>query len=79
MQHGSVQVGYTAHTEKTDAAVHAKIPIHCRADVTEVTPVELLSEDTSIGLPVGLQAPVMTPTAVNSLVIFFSSRADVVV
>ena len=32
--------------------------------VTKVTPVELLSEDNSLGLPLGLEAPCMTPNSV---------------
>ena len=38
--------------------------------MTKVTPTELLSQDNSLGLPLGLEAPVMTPNGVNFL--FFS-------
>ena len=39
--------------------------------MTQVTPTELLSQDNSIGLPLGSEAPVMTPNGV--LFLFFSS------
>ena len=40
----------------------------------EVTPpIELLSEDSSLRLPLGLEAPVMTPNSVNFLFYMYSS------
>ena len=33
--------------------------------MTGVTPTELLSQDSSLGLPLGLEAPAMTPNGVT--------------